>query len=220
MRIGRVRLTLIGGLILLLGILAILWFVVLSPRLSKAAELNTQAAQLQTANLQLRNQYNKALDLAAQAPQAAADAQALFARMPQQAELPEVLDQIAAAATDAGIRPQNVQTVNASIPNPVGAAGADPAGIQLAQLELSVTALGKRDQSLGFLDNLQALDRALLVTSTQVTDATSVDAQPGKGTDETVQVAGSMFVLQSQLPDLVATVEQLLAEAGQPTTAP
>jgi Tfp pilus assembly protein PilO len=220
MRIGRVRLTLIGGLVLLLAVVAILWFVLLSPRLSKAAELNSQAAQLQTANLQLRNQYNKALDLAAQAPQAAADAQALFARMPRQAELPEVLDQITAAATAAGIKPQNVQTVNASIPNPVSAAGTDPTGINLAQLELSVTALGKRDQSLGFLDNLQALDRALLVTSTQVTDAATADAQPGKGADETVQVTGSMFVLQSPLPDLVATVEDLLAQAGQPTAAP
>ena len=220
MSIGRVRLTLIGGILLILAVVAVLWFVVLSPRLSKASELNAQAAQLQTANLQLRNQYNASLDLAAEAPQAAAEAQALFARMPQQADLPAVLDQIAAAATAAGIKPQDIQTVNASLPNPVGATGADPAGIKLAQLQLSVTALSKRQQSLGFLDNLQALDRALLVTSTQITDATGADAQAGKGGDETVQVAGSMFVLQSQLPDLVAKVEELLAEAGQATTAP
>jgi hypothetical protein len=216
MRLGRVRLTLLGGLVILAAMVAVLWFVLLSPRLSKAAELNAQAAQLQTANLQLRNQYTKALALAEEAPQAAADAQALFATMPQQAELPEVLEQITAAAIDAGVRPQNVQTINASIPNPVAAEAPDPAGIQLAQMDLSVTALARRTESLGFLDNLQALDRALLVTSTQTTDAATADAQPGAAAGaETVQVAGSMFVLQSKLPDLVAKVEELLAQAGQ-----
>jgi hypothetical protein len=216
MTIGRVRLTLIGGILLLAGLAALIWFLVLSPRLSEASELNAQAAQLQTANLTLRTQYNRALELADQAPQAAADAQALFETMPQEAELPAVIEQVSNAATSAGIKPQDIQTINTTIPNPVApAADSDAAGIKLAQLEIAVTAEGKREQSLGFLDNLQGLDRALLITSSQLADAPAPADTPGATNRETVQVAGSMFVLQSKLPDLVATVEQLLADAGR-----
>ncbi|MCX6433919.1 MAG: hypothetical protein NTX29_14490, partial [Actinobacteria bacterium] len=63
MTMGRVRLNLVAGIAILLALAALLWFVVLSPRLSKSAELSAQASQLQGANLSLRNQYNKALDL-------------------------------------------------------------------------------------------------------------------------------------------------------------
>jgi Tfp pilus assembly protein PilO len=215
MSIGRVRVTLLGGILLLAALAALLWFVVLAPRLSQASELDAQAAQLQSANLSLRNQYNKALTLADQAPQAAADAQKLFATMPQQAELPAVIEQITTAATDAGIRPQDVQTINAAIPNPVAEAGDSAAsGINLAQLQISVTAEGKRDQSLKFLDNLQGLDRALLIQASKLADVAGVDAAPGASDRETAQVVGNMFVLQSKLPDLVANVEKLLAAAG------
>jgi hypothetical protein len=161
----------------------------------------------------LRNQYNQAAEQAKRAPEAAAEAQVLFASMPQEAELPEVIEQIIAAATDAGIDPRDIQTINTTIPEPVGTGGtADPSGIRLAQLILSITAVGTTEQSLAFMDNLQGLDRALLVTSTQLAAAAEQDGTRSRNR-QTVQVGGSMFVLQSQLPDLVATVEGLIAEA-------
>ncbi len=219
MSMGRVRLNLVAGIAILLALAALLWFLVLSPRLSKSAELSAQASQLQGANLSLQNQYNKALALADKAPQAAADAQALFATMPEQAELPAVLEQVTAAATEAGIKPQDIQTINAAIPNPIEAQADNSAsGINLAQMEISVTAEGKRDQSLAFLDNLQGLDRALLITSNRLANVATVDAQPGSSNRESIQVVGQMFVLQSKLPDLVQKVDDLLAAAGRPTT--
>ncbi|MCX6431417.1 MAG: hypothetical protein NTX29_01050, partial [Actinobacteria bacterium] len=151
--------------------------------------------------------------------QAAADAQALFATMPEQAELPAVLEQLTAAATDAGIKPQDIQTINAAIPNPIEAAADNSAsGINLAQMEISVTAEGKRQESLAFLDNLQGLDRALLITSNRLANVPTADAQPGSSTRESLQVVGQMFVLQSKLPDLVQKVNDLLAAAGRTTT--
>ncbi len=215
MRIGIVRLALIGSVLLVAGLAAIAWFVVLSPRLAEASDLAARADQMQTANLTMLNQYNRALDQAAQAPQAAADAQVLFAKMPQTAELPAVLDQITQAATSAGIDPSAVSTLTTGIPVPAKAAGDDPTakdatGVQLAQMQIGVTAEGTRPQVLAFLTNLQALDRALLVNSTQVSIVPEVD---GGGGLQTVQVGGSMFALQSKLPDLVALVDQLLTEA-------
>jgi hypothetical protein len=229
MRIGRVRLTLIVGILALVVLGVAAWFGVLSPRLSEASKQSAQAEQLQTANLALLNQYNKSLDLAERAPQAAADAQALFETMPEQADLPLVLDQITNAATSAGIDPNAVTSITTSVPRALVAdateAGGDTtgdgasaastsgtAGINLAQMEIGVTAEGTRAQTLGFLD-LQHLDRATLVTSTQLADVPAVDGQ--QTDNENILVGGSMFVLQSRLPDLVAKVEVLLAEAGQ-----
>lgn len=220
-----VRVALAVSLIAVVGVALLAWFLVLSPRLSEASTLQQQAEQLQTANLSLRNQYNQAADQAQEAPEAAAQAQVLFATMPQEAELPEVIEQIITAATDAGISPRDIQTINTTIPEPIGTGGAaDPSGIRLAQLILSITAIGTTEQSLAFMDNLQGLDRALLVTSTQLAAAAEQDGTRSRDR-KTVQVGGSMFVLQSQLPDLVATVEGLIAEAqgeaaAQPTDQP
>ena len=212
MRIGPVRLALLGAALLVVAVAAIAWFVVLSPRLATATEVRAQATQLQTANLSLLNQYNRAVDQAEAAPQTAAEAQVLFARMPQTAELPTILEQITQAATEAGIAPNAVTTLTTGIPVPVSGAGGNPAGISLATMDIGVTAEGTREEVLAFLDNLQGLDRSLLVTSTIDSAVAGAEDSRGPGL-ESMQVGGQMFVLESQLPDLVATVESLIAEA-------
>ena len=212
MKMNRVRATRIGGIVLVLAIAALSWFFLLSPRLSKAAELSAQAAQVQTANLSLRNQYNQSLAQAQEAPQAAAEAQKLFATMPQQAELPQVIEQLSGAAQDAGIKTGDIQTINASIPAAVAPSAGDVSGIKLASMVLTVTADAGREKALTFLDNLQALDRAMLIKSSELQQAIGITGQTEA---ENVQVVGSMFVLQSTLPDLVAQVDELLAAAGQ-----
>lgn len=216
----RVRLSVIGGVLLVVIVGVALWLLALSPRLAEADDLTQQATQLQTANLNLQRQYSESLDQARKAPEAAAEAQVLFAKMPQKADLPSVLDQITRAATDAGIDQNAIPTLTPGIPVPVtgtkdgAAAEKSPSGIQLARLDLNVAALGQRDQTLGFLDNLQAMDRVMLITSTQTSQVSQVS--DAAATDlENLQVAGSMFVLESQLPDLVAEVEALLAQAAQ-----
>ncbi len=82
-------------------------------------------------------------------------------------------------------------------------------------MKIDVTVAGNRPELLTFLDNLQGLDRALLVNATQITATPDPDAKVG----ETLQVGGTMFVLQSALPDLVAQVDQLIAEAGAAAAA-
>jgi type II secretory pathway pseudopilin PulG len=217
MRIGKVRLAQVVAILAVLGVAAIAWFAVLSPRLATANELQEQAEALQTANLALRNQYNQALDQAEAAPAAAAEAQVLFAKMPQTAELPALLDQITNAATAAGIDPTAVTTLTTAIPVPVtaqaGAAADAPKGVNIATMDIGVTAEGTREQVLDFLDNLQGLDRSLLVTGTTDTAVSPEPGQAGATDLESMQVVGEMFVLESKLPDLVATVEGLIADA-------
>ena len=56
MHISRSRLTIIIGTMALLVLAAVAWFVVLSPRLSRAAELSVGADQLAAQNLALSSQ--------------------------------------------------------------------------------------------------------------------------------------------------------------------
>lgn len=216
---NRVRLTLVGSILLVLLAAALLWLFILSPRLSEATKVAQQSADLDLANLTLQRQYKDASEQVAKAPEAAAQAQLLFARMPQTAELPAVLDQITAAAVDAGIPANDVTSLTTGIPVPVAAGGAEgeSAGIQLAKMDVGMSANAAPDTALAFMDNLQALDRAMLLTSTNASGANLFG--PTTGDLQSLQVAGSMFVLQSQLPDLVQAVEDLMVQAQADTAA-
>jgi Tfp pilus assembly protein PilO len=197
------------GILVVLGLAAVAWYVVLSPRMSEADGISAQTEAVEMSALQLRNRVNQARDQVEQAPAAAAEAQTLFATMPQAAELPTVLRQITDAAQQVGIPPAAIQVLSTSVPVATGTPDAEGAsGVSLAEMDIGITVSGPRANLLGFLDNLQALDRAILITSTQVSGA-------GQGAigEESLQLQGRMYVLQSELPDLVAQVEQLMAEA-------
>lgn len=230
----RVRTTLILCIVLLLAFAAASWLLVLGPRLATASNLAADTEQTDFANTAMQGRYRQTVQQAATATKAAVDAQALFATMPQQAELPEVLRQIIDAAGRAGIDAKQISVINSSVPRSLTgdpATGADPEsaagaaakglGVELAQLDLDVTLAGSREALLRFLDQLQGLDRAVLITSTALTDldqagASSPQDAPAKSTkaDQSLDVTASMFVLQSKLPDIVAAVQKVIGDAG------
>ena len=144
------------------------WQFALSPRMAEAQSINTQAMDVETQNVMLINRYNEAVSRALDAPKVAAEAQALFAQMPQNADLPQVLDQIMNAATDAGIDETGVSSLATGIPQLVPASEAGISGVQLATMSISVSADGKATSTMEFLDNLQTLDRALLIRQVSV----------------------------------------------------
>ena len=208
MNLTKTRLTVIFGVLGLVALAGLGWLLVLSPRLQEADQVSERATSMQTANLQQFNRYNDLVAKAREIPAAAAEAEKLFASMPQEADIPEVITQISKAAESAGIAPADIQTINTSVPVPVG----DPAtqgesGVALATMQVDVTVKGSDEQLKKFLDNLQALDRSILVQSTNVTAA---------GGASTLQVTGQMFVLQSPLEDLVQTVTKVVEEADLP----
>ena len=197
----------------------LLWTLVLSPRIATAQELKTQTEQVQSANIALVKRHQEILALGEQAPQLALEAQRLFSRMPESAQLPDVLRQITAAAERAGISSRNVQVINATIPQsvdskngspvPATAAAAVDVGVHLATMTIEVTVTGTNTQRLAFLTLLQVLDRGLLITGTS---AVSDGVNPNAGT---LTVTGTMFVLESRLPDLVATAQEIIQDAHQ-----
>lgn len=235
----RVRTTLILGIVLLLAFAAASWLLVLGPRLATTANLAADTEQTDFATTAMHRRYRQTVEQAATATKAAADAQALFATMPQQAELPEVLRQIIDAAGRAGIDAKQISVINSSVPraltgdpasgaNPESPAGAAATGlgVELAQLDLDVTVAASREALLRFLDELQALDRAVLITSTGLIDLEQAGAPSPQGesaksvkSQQSLDVTASMFVLQSKLPDIVAAVQKVIHEAGIPDSA-
>jgi type IV pilus assembly protein PilO len=207
------------GIAILLVVSVAGWFLILAPRLAQAGEIAAQAEELAMSNLQLQNRYNQTLTQAESATQAASEAQALFSTMPEEADLPAVLTQIIEAATAAGITPTDISTISTTVPKTVARGkpstneGSPTSGVNLAQMEISMTVAGKHRQLLRFLTNLETLDRAMLVTSNELTTSVSTDATGRELRQEVLKITGSMFVLKSELPDLVATVEQLLKDA-------
>jgi hypothetical protein len=233
---NKVRVNVVVGVVALVAFAALSWFLVLGPRLSTASNLASETEQAEFANTTMLGRYNQTLQQADTATKAASDAQALFATMPQQAELPEVLRQIIDAAGRAGIDGKQIAVINSSVPRSLTgdpATGADPEsaagaaakglGVDLAQLDLDITVSGNRPTLLRFLDELQALDRAVLVSSTGLTSldaaGASASATAGKGA-QSLDVTASMFVLQSKLPDIVAAVQKVITDAGVPTSVP
>ncbi len=215
MKGNRVRTVTILSLVAIVGLAALAWFLLLGPRLAEADEISTQVEQAELGNLQLRNRVNQARAQVEQAPAAAAEAQTLFATMPRAAELPTVLRQITEAAQQAGIDPSAIQVISTAVPTATGVAAQGASGVSLAEMDIGITVSGNRQSLLDFLDNLQALDRAFLITATQVSGAALNDPAAG----ESLTMRGTMFVLQSELPDLVAQVEALIAEADAAAAA-
>jgi type IV pilus assembly protein PilO len=206
---NRVRTVTLVSIVGIVALAAVAWFVVLGPRLAEADQIATQVEQADMSNLQLRNRVNQARAQVEQAPAAAAEAQKLFATMPRAAELPTVLRQITEAAQQAGIDPSAIQVISTAVPIATGVAAQGASGVSIAEMDIGITVSGNRENLLAFLDNLQALDRAFLITATQVSGGALNDPTAG----ESLTMRGTMFVLQSELPDLVAKVESLIAEA-------
>jgi Tfp pilus assembly protein PilO len=214
----RVRNGLIIGVLILVAMSCAAWYLVISPRMSAATDLTAQSEQVEQGTLALQSRYNHTLQDARKAPSAAADAQTLFSSMPQEADLPSVLQQITDAAAAAGIKGPALQVLTTSTPDPVTAAGSvrgtTPAAgaVNLATMRIGVTVAGSQDNLVQFLANLENLKRSLLISSTVI-------APGGPDDQPSLQVTGLMFVLQSKLPDLVATVDQLLKQADTGTGA-
>lgn len=222
---AKPRLVLLLGILVLVALAALGWFFVLSPRLGEAEALQARALQVESANIALLGNYDDALNQARGVEAAVQDAKVIFARMPEEADIPTVITQVSEAATDAGIAPEDIQVISTSVPTPVeapaassdGSASADgtdqaaapQAGADLATLQLDVIVKGTPEELLRFLRNIETIDRSLLIETTSMTVAPGSD--PG---ESTLQVSGQMFVLQTPLKDLITTVRRAVEQAG------
>jgi Tfp pilus assembly protein PilO len=215
MRLTRVRLARLIAAVLLLALTAVLWLFVLQPRQAAIEVTRSDIADAELMQQALIKRDTELRSLLSQAPTVAQEAQDLFAALPRTAQLPELLDQITAAAIDAGIPASDISVINTSIPAPIAdidpetAASASELGVDLGAINIDLSVTGSETEFLTFLENLTTLERAFLVQSTSV--STTRDG----GAEQSMTVSGRLFVLQSSLPDLVAAVEELVTRTTQ-----
>ncbi len=216
----RARLITVLGSLALVGLAAVAWFVVLSPRLGQAAEIESQSESVRGQTSKLERDIVQLTALQEELPARMARLEGLKANFPSTAELPGVLDQIRAAAAQAGVTVQTVETLPPELLAPAAepvapvegetAAPADPAAAPavptdgsvglpaagagdgtLATMATSITVSGSYANLSGFLRSAEALPRAWLIDS--------IKAQGGQqgGQEITLTASGSMFVLDT-----------------------
>lgn len=223
----RKRNNLIAGGAILAVATGATWLFVLSPRLSTTTDLESQTSTVEASITSQMTHLRELNAMVEDAPEAARRVQTLLSRMPQQAELPLLFNQITSVAKRAGIPAQDVSAITPSVPVPIDA-GKQNQGIvtdaqqspertrvQVAKLELSMTVSADADQLQRFLRGLEQLDRDFLITGVNV----AADPSDPSGKKQSATVTATTFVLQSQLPDLERNVRELLAEVGAESTS-
>jgi Tfp pilus assembly protein PilO len=203
---------------------AVTWLFVLAPRISTSADLLSQAEAIETVNISQQHRLTELTKMALDAPTAATRVQALLSRMPQEAQLPELFTQLTAAARSAGIPADQISAITQSVPIPLddpslsttgpvedAQQSAQRANIRVAKLDVTVSATGTTKEVEDFVKNIEGLERDFLVTGVTIANQSG----GAGGADRVASITATTFVLQSKLPDLVKTVNDLLAQAGQ-----
>lgn len=183
------------GAFVLLVLVALGWLLVIGPRTEKLAETREQVQTVQDQNdtlaLDLARLTKQAKDLAA----TRTAARLLAEQIPPTADQPGLFTAVTQAAVEAGIGSEGVTALSPTAPvlggpDPeTGAVSATAAAAteELGRQEVTVSVSGRYDQTIRFLQNLEQMDRAYLVTSVSLT---------GEAGAYTTTVIGSMFVIR------------------------
>lgn len=221
--------------IMMLGSLGLLvmvvagWFLLLSPRLGTASDLNAQRDAVVMQNQTTEGKIAELEQLKANIAVAKAEADELTNRFPPTAEQSELFALVRRAAATAGMPEDAVSDLTAGIPslgaadgsvtlpeagdpnaapaatdpNAAPAPGAAPAagtgGSQLATMSLDMTVTGTQVQIMRFLDALENMDRAYLIANI------SLGAGEGAGNSAvSATISGNMYLL----PELVIPTDE------------
>lgn len=192
----------VGGAAVLL-ILVVGYLLVLSPRLSKVDEIKAQADsvaqnnQVITANVTDLRTKEAGLDKQRRI------ARALARRFPSTALQSDMFADIREAALQAGIRDKDVTALTPTVPatadSPAANGGATlpqagaTAATGMAQMQVSATVTGTRDQLRSFLAAMEKQDRSYLFDTAGLSPAG--DGTTPTAAAYTLTLTGSMFLL-------------------------
>ena len=181
------------------------WLLLISPQRSEAAELHDAATAQRGTNTTLQVRLDELVAKSADLPALQARLTAVRARLPAQAQLPEMIRSVTEAATGAGM---HLTGIVPSAPVLVTAGGvdaaADPAalsGEQLYAVNVSMTLTGGYAGVSSYINQLEELTRAFQVTGFTLEE----DKKSGAATGSVVlSVQGQVFVLSALTPDVSA----------------
>ncbi|HET9657924.1 MAG TPA: type 4a pilus biogenesis protein PilO [Kineosporiaceae bacterium] len=171
-----------AGLCVLL--LAVAWFLLVSPRRAQAADLADQNASAQQANAKLQLQIEGLKAQSAQLPTFRAQLATLLRQLPATADMPTLVRDLNSFASESGVQLDTLTPGSATFfgvkPGAVagGAAGgagggaAKPTGV--VEIPISLVARGDYFQAVAFLQKVQTqLSRVFLVREVQVAQSSS-----------------------------------------------
>lgn len=209
------------------------WFLLVGPRLDRAAELRDEAAAARAQNDTLQTQIDQLLAQSADLPKKEAELAKINKEFPAVAEVPDLLRSINSLAGTAGVTVNSLSPGSASYAGGSAAAGTaagtaatgTAAGTDanaLVSIPVSMAVDGDYFQAAQFVKQLQtSLNRAFLISSVTVTaggssgdtESTGSDSSSGSATSGRVglQLTGAIFAL----PDKAAATA---AAAGTTAT--
>jgi Tfp pilus assembly protein PilO len=182
----------LGTLVVVLVAVLAAWFLLISPKRSEAASLEEQTAAQIDANATLQTQIALLQEQAKDLPEKQAELAALDAKIPSDAQLPSLIRELSDSAAKAGV---DLTTVTPAPPVPYVAAPTGttvttvPAATNLLQINLTINASGGYFELQQFFNQLERMDRALLVTNASITET---EATGTDGTGEAVTSSGSL----------------------------
>lgn len=191
-----------------LVILAGGWFLLVSPKRSNAADLQTQAAEKQRSNLGLQTQLAVLKGQAKDLPKQQAKLAAVAAKIPSDPAMPALVRALNKAASDANVElvsmaPGTPSAPTTSATTTAGTAAGASAGLaagSLQQIPVTLNVVGSYFQVAEYLDRLEGLTRAFRVTGfTLAPGANPVKATAGQATADsgkvlTANINGQVFL--------------------------
>ena len=203
------------AILLVVAIFVASWFLLIAPRRSHAADLRSQAATQDAANTRLQQKIAQLQAQAQDLPRQQARLAAVKVKIPENPALPALIRDLSAAAKKSGVSldtlapTKPVAVVNGVTAPTTGAgttASGTPAGgttdttavappAPLFQVPVRVDASGSYFEIEQFLNKIEDLKRAFLVTGLTIGEAKQQSATGSATTgDLTVSVTGRVFL--------------------------
>jgi type IV pilus assembly protein PilO len=225
--------------VLIVGILAASWFLLVSPKRSDAAALKTKATQQQAANDALVQQLNELKAQSLDLPKQKADLALMRKQIPDNPALPTLIRDLTAAGKKVGVvvlsmKPGTPTAATVAAPVPVAAAAAPaegttategtttpapaapttttPAAAPLYVVPLGLEITGSYFEVEQFINKLEAMRRSFLLSGFSLTPI----ADSGQGTasgDLSLSLTGQVFLS----PNVASTTSTSVAA---PVSAP
>jgi len=210
--VTRTRQWTVGTALLVVLMLVAGWFLLISPKRSEAADLQTQTTAQMAQNASLQNQIAVLQSQAKNLPAQQAELAAIRQHLPDNPALPGLVRSLTDAAAKSGVTlvslapstpaaapaPKTTAPSGTSATAPAtgtgqSAAAAAAAGATLQMVPIVVTVTGSYYDTEQFLNKVEGLTRSFLVTGFSVTPAESQASSGASTGDLTTAIQGRVF---------------------------
>jgi Tfp pilus assembly protein PilO len=191
------------------AVLAVGYFLLVSPQQSSASDISAQAATVEQANVAAEKQVEALKAEYQDLPALQSQVAVIRTRLPQSLEEPTLLRTISALAKSSGVKLTSI-----GVQTPVAVAGG-AAGAAVSQLPLSLDITGSFANTRLFLTGVESMQRSMLVTGINISRATA----PGSGTADGIHTVIAARVFTASAPSTPTVGTTTAAAAGAATTA-